>query len=133
LRPDTGDVLSRLGRSGRVFQLSALSEAHVGAILGDAIEGADERLTAKVYEITRGNPLFVDEMVRDVRARGIGHGVSIPLGVREIIRQRLGRVSDEVRRVLEPAAVLGVELSVAVLGRMVGDAERATTSRAADS
>jgi len=123
LRPDTGDVLSRLRRYGCVFQLSALSEAHVGAILGDAIEGADKELAAKVYEITHGNPLFVDEMVRDVRARGIGHGISIPLGVREIIRQRLGQVSDEVRRVLEPAAVLGVELAVAVLGRIVGDVE----------
>ncbi len=123
LRPDAGDVLSRLGRSGRVFQLSALSQAHVGTILSDAIEGADERLTAKVYEITHGNPLFVDEMVRDVRARGIGHGVSIPLGVREIIRQRLARVSDEVRRVLEPAAVLGVEVGLDALGRMLGDVE----------
>ena len=123
LRPDAGEAVSRLGRTGRVFQLSALSEAHVGAILGDAVNGADERLAARVYEITRGNPLFVDEMVRDVRARGIGHGVSIPLGVREIIRQRLARVSDEVRRVLEPAAVLGVELSVSVLNRIVGDVE----------
>ena len=72
LRPDAGDVLARLGRSGRALRLSALSEAHVAAILGDAIEGADARLAATVYEITHGNPLFVDEMVRDVRARGIG-------------------------------------------------------------
>ena len=90
LRPDAGDVFARLGRSDRVLPLSALSEAGVAALLRDAIEDADARLAAMIYEITHGNPLFVDEMVRDVRARGIGHGVSIPLGVREIIRQRLG-------------------------------------------
>jgi predicted ATPase len=76
LRPDAGDVLARLERSGRALRLSALSEAHVAAILGDAIEGADPALAATVYEITHGNPLFVDEMVRDLRARGIGQGVS---------------------------------------------------------
>jgi hypothetical protein len=123
LRPDAGDVLTRLERSGRVFRLSSLSEADVAAILGDAIDGADADLAAKVYEITHGNPLFVDEMVRDVQARGIGHAVSIPLGVREIIRHRLGRVSERVRPVLEAAAVLGVEAGVAVVGRMVGDVE----------
>jgi hypothetical protein len=123
LRPEAGDVLARLERSGRPFRLSTLSEEDVAAILSDAIAGADERLAATVYEITHGNPLFVDEMVRDVRARGTGQGMPIPLGVREIIRQRLGRVSERVRPVLDAAAVLGVEVSVAVLGRMAGDAD----------
>src|SRR6185436_4385772 len=54
-----------------------------------------------------------------------GAGVSIPLGVREVIRQRLGRVSEAVRSVLDAAAVLGVEVSVAVLGRMARNAEQA--------
>lgn len=123
LRPEAGDVLARVGRSGRVLRLAALSEAEVGSVLGDAIEGADAELTATIYEITRGNPLFVDEMVRDVRVRGIGHGVSIPLGVREIIRQRVTRVSENVRPMLDAAAVLGVDFSLSVLGRMVGDVE----------
>jgi hypothetical protein len=123
MRPDAGDVLARLGRSGRVLRLPALSKAEVAALVSDAIMGAAAELAAKVYEVTHGNPLFVDEMVRDVRARGVGEGVSIPLGVREIIRQRLGRVPAEVRPVLDAAAVLGVEVAVAVLGRMVGNAE----------
>lgn len=123
LRPEAGDVIARLERTGRPFRLSALSVADVAAILGDAIAGADEKLATTVYEITHGNPLFVDEMVRDVRARGIGEQMSIPLGVREIIRQRLGRVSDQVRPVLDAAAVLGVEVSVAVLGRVARDAD----------
>jgi hypothetical protein len=105
------------------MRLSALSEAQVAAIVGDAIQGSDEELAAKVYEITHGNPLFIDEMVRDIRARGLAGGVSIPLGVREIIQQRLGRLPDAVRPVLDAAAVLGVEVGVAVLGRMAHDVE----------
>ena len=36
---------------------------------GEAIEGADAKLAAKLFEITHGNPLFVDEMLRDVKRR----------------------------------------------------------------
>src|SRR5262249_6146332 len=123
LRADAGDVLARAGRSGRVLRLSTLSERDVAALVSEAIEGADAELAAKVYEVTHGNPLFVTEMVRDVRARDFRDGVSVPLGVREIIRQRLGRISENVRPVLEAAAVLGVEVSIGVLGRMSGRLE----------
>ena len=96
LRPDAADVLgaARHGRA-RCCSSRALPEADVAALVRDAIEDADERLAATVYETTHGNPLFVDEMVRDVRARGVERGVPIPLGVREIIRQRLGLVSRD--------------------------------------
>jgi hypothetical protein len=123
LRADAGDVLARAGRSGRVLRLSTLSERDVAALVAEAIEGADAELAAKVYEVTHGNPLFVTEMVRDVRARGFRDGVSVPLGVREIIRQRLGRISENVRPALEAAAVLGVEVAIGVLGRMSGQLE----------
>jgi hypothetical protein len=120
-RPDAGDVFGRLRRSGRALRLAALSAGDVAAILDDAIKGADPQLARTVYEITHGNPLFVDEVVRDVQARGTGSQISIPLGVREIIRQRLGRVSEKARPVLDAAAVLGVEVGVGALGRMVGE------------
>jgi hypothetical protein len=120
-RPDAGTALAQVGRAGRVLRLPALSEADVAALLGDAIAGIDGGLAATVYSITQGNPLFVGEMVQDVRARGIGAGVSIPIGVREVIRQRLGRVPEAIRPVLDAAAVLGVEVGVAVLARMAGD------------
>ncbi|HMI85260.1 MAG TPA: AAA family ATPase [Polyangiaceae bacterium] len=80
LRPEAGEALLRVGRSGRELRLSALSEAEVGTLLGDAIEGADAKLAATVYAITHGNPLFVDEMVRDVKARGRVIGISVIAG-----------------------------------------------------
>jgi predicted ATPase len=67
-----GDVLARVGRSGEVLHLSRLEPAEVGALLRDAVPSANQQLAATIYDITQGNPLFVDEMVREVRARGQG-------------------------------------------------------------
>ncbi len=118
-RPETGDVLSRVGRSGEVLHLSHLAAADVAELVRESIPGAGEQVAATIFDITQGNPLFVDEMVREVRVRGVGEELPIPLGVREIIRQRLALVSDETRALLEAASVLGVELAESVLAQMV--------------
>lgn len=132
LRPDCGDAIARLGRVGQVLTLPPLREIDVALLVRDGIEDADDRLTAIVYDATHGNPLFVDEMVRDVRARGVGGGMRIPLGVREVIRQRLRFVSDDARPVLEAGAVLGVEFEGTVVERITTGAavvlEEATRS-----
>lgn len=120
-RSEVADVLARVGRSCQVLHLSRLDASEVAALAREAVPGADERLAVSLYEITQGNPLFVNEMVREVRARGQGEDLPIPLGVREIIRQRLALVSDDARAVLEVASVLGVEMPESVLVRMVRD------------
>jgi hypothetical protein len=120
LRPEIGDVVARAGRAGTVLGLARLREHEVAAVVRDGLEAADDRLIANVFETTHGNPLFVSEIVRQIRA-GEPTG-AIPLGVREIIRQRLGLVAAAARHVLDAGAVLGVELGVAELARMVPDA-----------
>jgi hypothetical protein len=118
-RPETGDILARVGRSGDVLQLSRLAATDVAVLVRESIPGADEQVAATIFDVTQGNPLFVDEMIREVRARGVGEELPIPLGVREIIRQRLALVSDETRTVLEAASVLGVEMADGVLAQVV--------------
>lgn len=122
LHPENGDALARLGRCGQVLLLSRLGEADVTNLVRHAIADADDRLTATVYETTHGNPLFIDEIVRDMRAHGPSSGMSIPLGVREVIRRRLSLCSEDARRVLEAGAVLGVEFGAAEVSRMVAGA-----------
>jgi hypothetical protein len=73
-----------------------------------------------VFETTQGNPLFVDEVVRDIRAHGQRSG--LPLGVREVIRQRLSLLSPGALAALEVCAVLGVELARADVVRMLPEA-----------
>ncbi len=130
LSADTSASLGRASRTARVFQLAPLVAEDVSSLVRDAIANADERLIASIFETTRGNPLFVDELVRDARSSSSGTA-RIPLGVREIIRQRLSLIGDDARRVLEAGAVLGVEFAAANAARMdtaapavLDDAER---------
>ena len=116
LRADLRDSIVRLGRLGQLLQLARLHAADVAMLVHDRVGDADEALVASVFETTQGNALFVDEIVRDLVAHGSRSG--LPLGVREIIRQRLQLVSVDARAVLEVAAVLGVEVVPAVLRRL---------------
>jgi hypothetical protein len=123
MRPDVGDVLARVGRSSHVLALPRLGEADVAAVVREAVGHADDKLASNVFETTDGNPLFVTEILQQVRT-GTSSS-TIPLGVREIIRQRLGLVPATARRVLDAGAVLGVEFGMPELTRMAPDAANA--------
>jgi tetratricopeptide (TPR) repeat protein len=77
---------------------------------------------------TSGNPFFVSEVVRllasEAKLDRLGAGASEPLGVppsvREVIGQRLARLSPSVRELLDLAATIGVEIPVAVLAEATG-------------
>ncbi len=120
LRLEIGDVLARIGRAGSVLALARLREQEVAAVVRESLGDADPVLVARVFETTNGNPLFVSEIVQQLRVGGAA--TTIPLGVREIIRQRLGLVAPAARRVLDAAAVLGGELGANEIARMAPDA-----------
>ena len=123
LRPDASDVLSRIARAATVLHLARFREAEVAAFVKDAMDSADDRTVAMVYDTTQGNPLFVAEVVRQIAAEGTL--VAVPLGVREIIRQRIALADEPTRQVLEAGAVLGVEFGTAEVARMADDAAAA--------
>ena len=82
--------------------LGGLSASDVGeyAELSTGIEPAPELVQA-IHSETEGNPLFVAEVVRllDAQAR-IGEAdahLGIPPGVRAVIGQRVGRLSERCR------------------------------------
>jgi serine/threonine protein kinase/tetratricopeptide (TPR) repeat protein len=77
-------------------------------------------LTRFVFEVTEGNPFFVEEVFRDLAEEGklfdrdgTFHSVvevdrlRVPKGVRAVLERRLERLSGESRRVLTTAAVIG--------------------------
>jgi tetratricopeptide (TPR) repeat protein len=80
-----------------------------------------------VFEMTEGNPFFIDETVRLLDAEDrldaanveTPWSVSLPQGVREVIGRRLDRLSDECNRVLTIAAVIGREFAISVLEQAV--------------
>ena len=71
-----------------------------------------------IWRSTQGNPLFVEEVLRLLAADASlveGGALPIPHGVREVIRQRLGLLDEAASRLLDVAAVIGVEFDVLAL------------------
>ncbi len=109
--------------------LKRLPEADVSAMLR-ALSGQEPPpfLVQVVYRETEGNPFFVEEVFQHLAAEGklfdaqgrwrsdlsIGE-LEVPEGVRLVIGRRLERVSEECRRVLTTAAVIGRGFSFEVL------------------
>jgi AAA ATPase domain len=104
------------GRHRRLL-LGGLGQREVASFVAlvAGVEPSAELVVA-LYRQTDGNPFFVTEVVRllagrsglDPAAGGAAvDGGGLPEGVRAVVAERLGRLSDDCRRVLEVAAVIG--------------------------
>jgi tetratricopeptide (TPR) repeat protein len=109
--------------------LRRLPEAGVAAMLrGLSGQEPPPPLVQAVYRETEGNPFFVEEVFHHLAAEGklfdaqgrwrsdlsVGE-LEVPRGVRLVISRRLERVSEECRRVLTTAAVIGRGFSFELL------------------
>ncbi|MFL5841964.1 MAG: BTAD domain-containing putative transcriptional regulator [Thermoleophilaceae bacterium] len=80
-------------------------------------------LAAAIHKVTSGNPLFVSELVRLLRAEGRLQELErddelvLPRGIEQVIARRLQRLSEACRRTLSIAAVIGTEVELPVLER----------------
>jgi DNA-binding SARP family transcriptional activator len=89
-----------------------------------ASEIASPELAATLHHETEGNPLFLGETVRLLSLEGVPSDstapvrVAIPQTVREVIARRLSHLSEECRRALLIASVLGREFGLAALAHM---------------
>ena len=99
--------------------------------LGQFIEATtgvqlSQELTGALYAHTEGNPFFMTEVIRLLSESGgltAGHfntpeGLRIPEGVREVIGQRLNRLSEQCNEVLTTAAIIGREFDFRLLNRL---------------
>jgi tetratricopeptide (TPR) repeat protein len=111
-------ALERLNRS-RATQRLMLTGLKIRdtAEYGESIAGRPlpENLVATLHERTNGNPFFLREVVQLLAHEGHEGDPNdlsrwetvVPLGVREAVTLRLSRLSDDARRVLVDAAVIG--------------------------
>ncbi|HEU4759168.1 MAG TPA: protein kinase, partial [Dehalococcoidia bacterium] len=94
------------------------------------------QLAEAIYRQTEGNPLFIQEMIRNAAEEGLikregGQWVAavdtllnyIPEGLRDVIGRRLSRLGEDCNRVLSVASVIGRDFSVTVLQRVAGVSE----------
>ena len=90
-----------------------------------------EDLFGILMEKSAGNPLYVEEIIRqlletdgvaifdgEVRLRSAA--VTVPETIHDIIAARIDRVADELKQVLQGAAVIGRRFGVSLLSRVLG-------------
>ena len=75
-----------------------------------------------LWQQTAGNPFFARELLRDVdpvdlRDGRVGQG--LPVGVRDVLRHRLGLLPDDTREAVAGAAVLGRDVELTRLSRLL--------------
>jgi serine/threonine protein kinase/tetratricopeptide (TPR) repeat protein len=115
-------ILTDLRRNPAVERvpLRGLGVESVNALLatvGDAsVWSAD--FGAKLCARTDGNPLFVQEVLKQILASGDAaavaghsHELAIPEGIRDVIGQRLSKLGEECNRMLARASVIGASFS----------------------
>lgn len=127
---ETSELIARIGREGTSFALTRLASADAADLVSAHGGPVGERVSERILARAQGNPLFLEEMLRLLAEQGpesIDAGV-VPHGVRDVIGQRLGRVSAETRSLLELGAVSGDELDPWLVAAASGADDAAVSS-----
>jgi tetratricopeptide (TPR) repeat protein len=107
-------------------------------------------LTQRVQQVTGGNAFFTQELIRTLAEDGVAlqrtvagwrvdsaalQAMSLPASIRQVVGQRLARLSAEAQQVLRWASVAGPlfwEGIIVEIGRLSGERVRATLREALD-
>jgi tetratricopeptide (TPR) repeat protein/KaiC/GvpD/RAD55 family RecA-like ATPase len=85
-----------------------------------------------VYEKTRGNPFFTEEVIKSLKEEDIIHRkesrweikdvskIEFPESVKSVVKARIGRLGDECQKVLTMASLIGNEFTLDALQGVVG-------------
>jgi predicted ATPase len=118
------------GQHHRRLRLGGLDQREVASFVAlvTGVEPSSE-LASAVHRQTDGNPFFVTEVVRLLASQDrLDHAetdlpalaAGLPEGVRAVVAERLGRLSDGCQGVLEVAAVLGRDFQLPALEPATG-------------
>ena len=128
-----GDVFVDLAAANR-----AEGMAFVDAFLDSEPNQLDAVFRRSFFQKTRGHPLFVVELLRDMQSRGDlvqdeagrwheGQALdwqTFPARVEAVIARRVERLDDDLRAVLEAASIEGELFTAEVVAQVLGIAER---------
>jgi tetratricopeptide (TPR) repeat protein len=134
-RPPLRASLADLVREPRTqrLDLAGLTERDVNALveatLGDSSGEGTAALSTRIHRETRGNALFATELLRHIAESGglevqptatRGEDLGIPATVRDVVLQRLERVSEAAANALNSATVVGPSFTADLLARVTG-------------
>ena len=111
--------------------------AYVEAAAGHRLDQPELDLARVLHNETEGNPFFLGQLLRHLVESGAIarqqdrwvwqasiEDLSVPDGVRDVVRRRLSRLSDATNRTLTAAAVIGREFSLDILEHIDGLGDR---------
>jgi DNA-binding SARP family transcriptional activator len=110
---ELGRMIEATTREGLCLKidLGCLSRADCDQLVRVMFAGRDvgDELAGQIYHWSRGNPLFVEELVAEMRRNarggsGLGELARVPARVRALTAVRLARMDETLRRVLALAA-----------------------------
>ncbi len=112
-----------------LLTLGGLDEDETGALI-EAHQGSAPApgLAHRLYELTGGNPFFLEESIRAAADPG-----EVPPGVREVVLRRVARLGPQAGEILGLAAVMGMSFpvaAVALAGGLVREEVAAILDRA---
>lgn len=110
--------LLRLARDGTDLRLGPLAADGVERLAKRYAGELSQPALVELLELTSGNPLFVVECSRAMKAAGFDSPRGVPTSIRQIVIERLQLLPAASRSLLESGSVLGREFSAALLGRM---------------
>jgi len=97
------------------------------------VQDVSEEVLKKIEERTEGNPLFIEETIRNLLSRRLVkrdgpnlqaskrfEKISLPNTVAAMVLGRIDKLSEELRRTLQYAAVIGKEFDSRLLGKLSG-------------
>jgi adenylate cyclase len=131
-RPEYTGALSQLA-GAQTISLAPLDFSETKALVTELL-GTDPSiagLAAQIAERAAGNPLFVEEIVRDLTDRGVLHGVrggyvstgestdvTVPATLQAAIAARIDRLDSAAKATLNAAAVIGVRFRADLLAAL---------------
>ena len=116
------------------LSLASLALESCRALLDDWLGFSDRLapLRARIEARARGNPLFVEEMIRSLVERGVLRGdrgayelaaptedITLPETVQAVLASRIDRLADRDKDILQAAAVAGRDVSIELLRAVV--------------
>lgn len=126
IEPAAEERLNRLARDALRIDLGPLDDAAIGALVSQILgRPLDPKAIAEWSDRTGGNPLFLVECARSLRAQR-GKATGLPATVVQVVLERLAALPGEARALLERGAVLGRDFSASTLARMSGALPAAT-------
>ena len=122
---------ARLAREIALHRLSQSDVAIMVRAMFDSEPAPRADFVRVLYELTDGNPFFIEEVLKSLAASGhlqsadepsaLGH-LHIPRSVQEAVRRRTVSLSGDAQRLLIRAAVAGRRFDLPLLARL-GDAD----------